>query len=65
MRRPKKNELLPQFYASHFDEVLGDLGHALLAFVNREIRPVQELLVDLECPVGGWDSMGIPGEVDG
>ena len=44
----KRNELLPQFYTSHFDEVLCDLGHTLLTFVDREIRPVHELLVDLE-----------------
>lgn len=52
--RGQRNALLPQLYASHFDEVLRDLGHALLTFVDREIRPVREFLVDLECVSAWW-----------
>lgn len=39
--------LLPQLHTPHFDEVLRDLRHPLLAFVDREVRPVDELSVDL------------------
>ena len=35
----------PQF--PQLDEVLCDLGDALLAFMDREVRPILELLVDL------------------
>ena len=31
----------------HFDEILGNFGDALLALVNREVGPVNELLVNL------------------
>jgi len=34
--------------AAHSDEVLRDLGHALLALVDREIRPINQLFVDLQ-----------------
>lgn len=39
--------LLPQLHAPHFDEVLRDLRHPLLAFVDHKVRPVDELGVDL------------------
>ena len=39
--------LLPESEASHFDEVLSDLGNALFTLVNHEVRPVYELLVNL------------------
>lgn len=32
---------------SHLDEVLGDLRYTLLALVNGEIRPVQQLFFNL------------------
>jgi hypothetical protein len=33
---------------THSDQVLCDLGHTLLAFVDSEIRPINELFIDLE-----------------
>jgi hypothetical protein len=32
---------------AHSDEILRDLGYALLALVDREIWPINEFLVDL------------------
>ena len=42
--------LLAKLQTAHFYEVLGDFGDTLLAFVNREVRPICELLVYLFAP---------------
>ena len=42
-----RNERFPRPQFPQLDEVLSDLGDALLAFMDREIRPILELLVDL------------------
>ena len=39
--------LLSELKPAHFDEVLCDLRNTLLALVDREARPVNELLVNL------------------
>ena len=39
--------LLAKLKPAHFDEVLRDLRNTLLALVDREARPVNELLVNL------------------
>ena len=38
---------MPEGETAHFDEVLSDLRDALLAFVDRDVGPVDELLVNL------------------
>jgi hypothetical protein len=43
----QRHALLAQFEAAHFDEVLCDFGYALLAFMDREIRPVYQFSVNL------------------
>ena len=43
----KRCALLPELHPPHLDEVLRDLGHPLLALVDREARPVNEFLVNL------------------
>ena len=35
-----RNALRMKLRAAHSDEILRDLGHALLALVNRKIRPI-------------------------
>lgn len=47
MRQKDKSVLLPEFEAAHLDEVLRNLGDALLALVDREVGPVDQLFVDL------------------
>ena len=49
MRKGEGDALLPESETAHFDEVLGDLRDALLAFVDRKIGPMNELLVNLPC----------------
>jgi hypothetical protein len=44
--RPK-HALFTSSKLSKLDEILGDLGHALLAFVYEEGWPVDEVAVDL------------------
>lgn len=39
---------MAELYAAHFDEVLGDFGDSLLAFVDSEIWPMDEFVVDLQ-----------------
>jgi hypothetical protein len=46
--RGDESLLSSQTQATHFDEVLGDFGYTLLAFVSHEVWPVDEFLVDLE-----------------
>lgn len=41
------NILLSEFHAPHLDEILGDFGYPLLAFMDRKIRPIDQLFVDL------------------
>lgn len=45
--RIERNALLTESKAPHLNEVLRDFRHPLLAFVDREVRPVDELLVNL------------------
>ena len=40
--------MLPEGEAAHFDEVLSDLRHALLAFVDREVGPILQFFVYLD-----------------
>jgi hypothetical protein len=46
-RSQGRHALLAQLEAPHFDEVLGYFRDALLAFVDRKVRPVDEFVVDL------------------
>jgi hypothetical protein len=46
-------ELLPEFYSSHFDKILSNFSDALLAFVDRKVGPVYQLIIDLYCVVMG------------
>lgn len=39
--------LLFQFHAAHLYEILRDFSYALFAFVDREVWPVDQLLVNL------------------
>jgi hypothetical protein len=36
-----------ELHAAHSDEVLCNLGHALLALVDRKVGPINELFVNL------------------
>ncbi len=45
--RREGDVLLSESQAPHFDDVLGDLGDALLALVDSEVGPMYQLLVDL------------------
>jgi hypothetical protein len=47
---------LPQFQPPHLDEVLGDFRDPLFALVNGEIRPVNQLFVDLKKRAGGFNA---------
>jgi len=39
--------LCGQTQATHLDQVLGDFGYTLLAFMSHEVWPVDEFLVNL------------------
>lgn len=43
----RKNVLFAQFHPPHFYEILCYFCHALLALVNRKVRPMEEFIVDL------------------
>ena len=39
--------LLPELHPPHLDEILRNLRHSLLAFVNGKVRPMDQFLVNL------------------